>query len=145
MPLRHQYHLRKSDRGILAWNVNRLIALTVGLKVEQVRLSDIAELDEPHWFGPEGDSPTCRVVSRHARLIAEADLNYPIIIDDSGRVLDGMHRVCKALGEGADTILAYRLDELPDPDHEGVDPATLSYETEGEVRPEYDKEVEQGS
>lgn len=60
-------------------------------------------------------------------MIEEADLTYPIIIDHVGRVLDGMHRVCKALNQGLETILAYRLLEMPEPDYVGVAPSDLPY------------------
>jgi len=30
------------------------------------------------------------------RLIDEVDIGYPIILDRNGRVIDGMHRVCRA-------------------------------------------------
>ena len=77
-------------------------------------------MDERYWFDLEGDVPDCRTVAEHARLIEEADLAFPIIVDPEGRVMDGMHRVCKALNQGAETILAYRLLVLPEPDSIGV-------------------------
>ncbi len=58
----------------------------------------------------------------------EADLAYPIILDPYGRIMDGMHRVVKALTEGRKTILAYRLSELPPPHHINVHPENLPYD-----------------
>ena len=72
--------------------------------------------------------PTCRKIAEHGRLIEAADLAYPIIVDNEYRVMDGMHRVCKALNLGAKTILAYRFPELPEPDYIGVSPSELPYE-----------------
>lgn len=46
----------------------------------------------------------------------DADLNNPIILDDLGQVADGSHRICKALLEGRRTIMAYRLQSMPQPD-----------------------------
>ena len=127
MKLRPQYHLRDSDRGLLAWDVVALVEKVSELTPVEIRLSDIAELDEPHWFNLEGDLPTCRKIAEHARLIEEADLRYPIIVDHEYRVLDGMHRVCKALNQNLETILAYCLDELPEPDYIGVAASDLPY------------------
>lgn len=104
-----------------------LIERVSGLIPVEVHISEISELDQAHWFDLEGDSPTCRKIAEHARIIEEADLTYPIIIDRDGRVLDGMHRVCKALNQGVETILAYRLPELPEPDYVGVAPRELPY------------------
>ena len=41
-----------------------------------------------------------RKVVEHTALILEADLAYPIILGHDGRVMDGMHRVARALMAG---------------------------------------------
>ena len=79
----------------MAWDVDRLVAMTKGFPKVNVPLSSIRELDEPFWFG-QSNMPTCRAVMEHARLIEAADPGFPIIISSNGRVMDGMHRVCKA-------------------------------------------------
>lgn len=45
-----------------------------------------------------------------------SDYNIPIILDNFGNVCDGNHRICKAILEGKRTILAYRLQYMPEPD-----------------------------
>ncbi len=126
--MRAQYHLRKSPRGLLAWDVRKLLTHTQGLEPEEVPLSAIRELDEPFWYDAEGDAPTCRSVAQHARLVEEAELCYPILLDPEGRVMDGMHRVCKALNLDHKAIRAYRLRELPPPDFIGVPAEELPYD-----------------
>jgi hypothetical protein len=126
--MRKQYHLRPSASGLLAWDVDRLIALTADLPRREVPLDSIRELDEPFWFGGGSANATCRAVAEHARLIMEADLRYPIILGADGRVMDGMHRVAKAYLEGRSGILAVRLDVDPEPDFAGVDEDALPYE-----------------
>lgn len=125
--MRKQYHLRRSPDGLLAWDVDRLIALTAGLASQPVPLAAIRELDEPFWFGGGSEAATCRAVADHARLIAETDLRYPIILGADGRVMDGMHRVAKAYLEGREHIAAVRLPVDPAPDFVGVDEAALPY------------------
>jgi hypothetical protein len=125
--IRAQYYFRHSDVGLLAWDVRRLVDLSRNFPVERVRLADIAELDEAHWYRHEGDSPTCRSLLEHMRLIDEADLRYPIILDRDGRVMDGMHRVCRAAREGKDSLLAVRFVTNPEPDFVGCDPDELPY------------------
>lgn len=125
MPLRKQYFFRKSPGGLLAWDVDRLILLTAHFPQRQVRLSEIRELEEP-WFG-EVEPPTWRSFLEHLKLIDEADLSYPIILAADGAVMDGMHRVMKALREGRQTIDAVQFTVDPVPDHVGRGPSDLPY------------------
>ncbi len=125
--MRKQYHFRRSDRGLLAWDVDRLVELSAGLTPFDVSLSEIRELDETFWFDAEGATPTCRRIALHAKLMNETDLIHPIILSQDGRVMDGMHRVCKALIEGRETVRAVRFDVDPAPDHIGVSPDELPY------------------
>ncbi|WP_221406887.1 hypothetical protein [Empedobacter brevis] len=62
------------------------------------------------------------------RLVNKADLVYPIIICPDGKLVDGMHRVVKALLEGLTSIQAYHLPVLPEPDYIGVHPDDLPYD-----------------
>ena len=126
--MRKQYHLRVSERGRLVWDVHRLVELSAGLPRRDVPLSEIRELDEPYWFVGDGDRPTCREVADHARLMAETDLRYPIILAADGRVMDGMHRVARAYIEGRDSVTAVRFEETPEPDYVDVDLDALPYD-----------------
>ena len=124
--MRKQYHFRHSDRGTLAWDVDRLVEQSQNFDVTKVPLSEIRELDEEYWFGFES-KPTCRAIAEHMMLVEEADLSYPIILDSDGRVFDGMHRVVKALVEGRSEIDAVRFDQNPSPDYVGREPDDLPY------------------
>ena len=124
--MRRQYHSQRVDGRNLIWDVHRLVKLTQNIPVQQVPLSSIAELDESFWFGAE--SATCRAVALHAKLIQETDLAYPIILSSSGRVMDGMHRVCKALLENRLTVAAVRFAEEPEPDYIDADIEALPYD-----------------
>ena len=126
--MRRQYHFRRSEAGLLAWDVHRLIALSGDLPVSCIALSAIAELDEAYWWDADSPPATCRQVIEHMQLVEAADLQYPIILCPQGRVMDGMHRVAKALLLGKNEIAAVRLLELPSPDHVGVDPDDLCYD-----------------
>lgn len=126
--MRKQYHLRESPSGLLAWDVDKLIKITKGLSPREIPLDSIREIDKPFWFLENGPKPTCRNVALHARLIQECDLSFPIIIDPDGRVMDGMHRVCKALNLGRKMIAAFQLKSLPDPDFTGVPEDQLPYD-----------------
>ena len=53
----------------------------------------------------------------HMRLVLDADLSYPIILDEDGSILDGRHRVAKALLEEQGSIKAVRFEEDPPPSY----------------------------
>ena len=76
--MRKQYYFRPSDRGLLAWDVDRLVQLSSRLPRRHVLLSDIRELDE-EWVSAE-ERPTWRSLVSHLRLIEQADLAFPIIL-----------------------------------------------------------------
>lgn len=128
--MRKQYHFRPSTRGLQAWDVDRLVALTKDLPRIQVPLTAIRELDEPYWFSSGSGDATCRAVVEHAQFIAEADLRFPIILSSDGRVMDGMHRVAKALLNGLANVEAVRFQHDPEPDYIDVKPEDLPYETQ---------------
>jgi len=52
----------------------------------------------------------------HARRIGNADKTIPIVISPFGCILDGYHRLAKALMDGDKSIMCYRLKEMPKPD-----------------------------
>ena len=125
--MRKQYHFRPSGNGYYAWDVDRLVALTKDSERLEVELNSIRELDETFWFSDKSDRPTCRAIVEHMRLIEKSDLNYPIILSADGRVMDGMHRVGKALLEGRKSIEAVQFSRDPEPDYEDVQPDDLPY------------------
>lgn len=126
--MRKQYFIRPTVTGNEIWDVDRLVSLSQGLPVTTVPVARIGELDECHWFVDARDSPTCRRIAQHAALIQEADLDYPVILSATGRVMDGMHRIAKAWLLGLSEIRAVRFIEDPPPDFTNRDPATLPYE-----------------
>lgn len=123
--MRKQYYFRPSNRGILAWDVDRLVELSSHLPRKRIPLSRIRELEED-WSGDD-ERRTWRAMLAHIRLIEEADLSFPIILSASGAVMDGMHRVAKAALQGASGIDAVQFEEDPAPDHVGRGPEDLPY------------------
>ena len=124
--LRKQYSFRDSDRALLAWDVHRLIVLSRAFPIEDVSLDALVEYDELYWYG-YGARPTVRSVVEHMRLIEAADFDHPILLDQQGRIFDGMHRVAKAHLEGRRTIAARRFAVDPEPDFVGREPDDLPY------------------
>jgi len=123
--VRKQYYFKPSNRGLLAWDVDRLVRLSSSLPRKHIALSEIRELDEA-WVG-EDERPTWHTMLEHMKLIDDADLSFPIILSASGAVMDGMHRVAKATRQGRAEIEAVQFDEDPEPDHVGLGPDELPY------------------
>jgi hypothetical protein len=123
--MRKQYFFRASCRGLLAWDVDRLIALSRDLPRQRTPIAQIRELDQS-VFGAD-EPATWRSLLAHVGLMDEADLQYPIILAADGAVMDGMHRVAAAVRAGALHIEAVRFDTNPPPDHIGKGPADLPY------------------
>jgi len=124
--MRKQYYFRPSERGLLAWDVDRLVELAKDLPRTLVALSTLRKLDDP-WVD-EDEKPTSRALLEHARLIEEADLSYPIILSARGEVMDGRHRIAKAGLQSESHILAVRFVKDPEPDYVGRGPNDLPYE-----------------
>ncbi|MGW8315403.1 MAG: hypothetical protein ACWGNV_07370 [Bacteroidales bacterium] len=97
-------------------------------EIIEVPLNEIRELEEPFWYNHPSDIPHCRSIAKHAKLIQEASLEHPIIICPEGRIMDGMHRVCKAFILGRKTIKARRFAKMPKPDFKNVPEDQLPYD-----------------
>jgi hypothetical protein len=106
--------------------VDRLIVLVASQPVERLSLDQIAELDTDYWFS-HGSPPTVRSIAEHFRLMTEVDLRFPIVVDPWGGVMDGMHRVARAMAEGKDEVAAKRLAVMPEPDYLDCQPDDLPY------------------
>jgi len=63
-----------------------------------------------------GESDIKEFVS-HLKAVMDADLSFPIILDDEGCVMDGRHRIAKALFLEEPTIKFVRFEETPHPDY----------------------------
>lgn len=111
----------------MAWDVARLIDLSKDLPRRNVTVSSIREIDEVYWFDDAEERPTCRKVLLHIRLINEVDPLHPIILGADGRLMDGMHRVAKALLQRREMIEAVKFEHDPAPDYVGCDPRDLPY------------------
>ena len=100
--------------GKRAWHIETVWHAVQGMPVEEVPVAAIREIDEDCWF--RGGAATVRAVVQHVRQIQEADLSLPIILSADGEVLDGMHRIAKAVLSGYATVSAQHLSCNPDPD-----------------------------
>ena len=128
--MRKQYHLRTIGSDTHIWDVHKLVDASADLPVHDLPLTDIAEINENWWYQESGSVPTPESIARHIRLVQQANLTYPIILCAKGRLMDGMHRVVKALSENHKTIRAVQFQVTPPYDFRNVLLGDLPYPDE---------------
>ena len=80
----------------------------LNLPVQEIRIDQV-------WMGYFAPcANTLRSFLEHLRMVNEADLSYPIIFNQDMDLIDGKHRLCKAIYEGHETIKYYKFDKDPD-------------------------------
>lgn len=97
------------------WHTERLWEATKGFPVLDIEIETLRHLDVVCWFNDEFKATLRNVVEHFVRMEA-VDADYPIIIDPAGQIVDGAHRVAKAMAGGQSTIKAVQLKEVPPPD-----------------------------
>lgn len=94
--------------GYHEWSVARLIELSKDFEVMDIPLDHLNI-----WHNYE--TLKLRDMVMHMKAVNDADLSFPIILDEDGEIMDGRHRIMKALLLGKKTIKAVRFDENPRP------------------------------
>lgn len=94
--------------GRYSWSVPRLFELSRNLKVMEIPLD---HLNLYYTY----EKLTLREMAMHMKAVNAADLESPIILDEDGELMDGRHRLMKAMILGEKTIKAVRFDENPSP------------------------------
>ena len=125
--IRPQYHFRKTDSGLDAWNVQRLVNLSRDLPVRLVDPRSFKELQENHWYAHDSTTPTPQSILEHFQLVQACDVSFPIILDKRGCVMDGMHRICRAILDQLAEIPAVQFAIDPEPDYVNCNPNELPY------------------
>lgn len=97
-----------SRMGRHRWSVARLFELSKDLKVMEVPLMHM------HMYYIY-DKMTLRELTGHIVAVNNANLEYPIIIDEDGEIMDGRHRLMKAIIDDKKTIKVVRFDQNPEP------------------------------
>ena len=95
--------------GRHSWSVARLLELSRVLPVLTIPLDHLSVYQTYEKL-------TLREMVMHMKAVKSADLSRPIILDEDGELLDGRHRLMKAMLRGDKTIKVVRFDENPPPD-----------------------------
>ncbi len=91
------------------YQVSELIEASKGLEVIDIKVADIFL----HYVAPNHKDTLVDFIVHYKRT-RDANLKYPIILSPCNFILDGKHRICKALIEGKETIKAVRFTNMPD-------------------------------
>lgn len=94
--------------GKYSWSVARLFELSKDLNVMDVPLDHLNVYNKY-------DDLSLRQMVMHMNAVNNADLQHPIILDEDGELMDGRHRLMKAMLKGHETIKAVRFDVNPSP------------------------------
>ena len=106
----------EKDGFVHLWITSRLWELSKNLTNFEYEVKSFNSLDEDVWFNSQ-HKPTINKVLEHYKKIEKANFDYPIILSQDGIVLDGVHRICRAILDGKETIPAVKFDLDPVPDH----------------------------
>ena len=107
-------HTTVRDGKRLLWCTQGLWKEAAQLIPFELEIASVRELDQNCWFGLR--PPTLREVLAHFERIQKANLSYPIILNHDGSLMDGGHRLCKAVLAGHTKIRAVQFPFLPAPD-----------------------------
>jgi hypothetical protein len=114
-----QGHTYSHSDGInhARWSVPRLWEAAKNLPIILVHVEDLPFVLTDSWVMHWAD-PGHPQVAFEAERTARADLVYPVILHPEGYLMDGYHRVCKALQYGFTHVRAVKFtwDTLPVPD-----------------------------
>ena len=99
---------QKCQLGNYLWSIARLVTLVKDFEVMEIPLK---HLNVYYSYS----NLTLRDMVMHMNTVNDADLSYPIILDEDGELMDGRHRIMKAMLNGDKTIKAVRFKENPLP------------------------------
>lgn len=76
----------------------------------------VLELEVAYMFMNDSITPDGSLFefAKHMKLVMNADLKFPIILSPLNTLLDGRHRLAKAIFLDKKTIKAVKFNEMPD-------------------------------
>lgn len=94
--------------GRHSWSVPRLFELSRDLPIMDIPINHL------NLYYSYSDL-TLRDMVMHMNAVNNADLTKPIILDEDGELMDGRHRLMRAMLLGLENIKAVRFDQNPIP------------------------------
>lgn len=94
--------------GNKVWYANTLIKASKGLPVKTMSINNNLLDDKIYWI-----MDTFFDLKNHLIRINNADLKYPVIVGPKGKIIDGWHRLMKAVQLNRTSIKFVKLDKMP--------------------------------
>ncbi len=88
-----------------------LILASKGLPVQKMRITKKIMDEKIHWT-----LNSFFDLKVHIDRINKSDLKYPVIVGPKDKIIDGRHRLMKAVLKGKKSLDYVKLDKLPPPD-----------------------------
>ena len=85
------------------YNVHEAIRLSKNIKVKPLKVDDL--FISYSGFGIS----TLREFVEHSKAVEESDLSFPVLMNEDGYIIDGRHRLAKAILTGEKTIKCKRF------------------------------------
>lgn len=89
------------------YNVHEAIRLAADIPVREM---DIADLNIQY---PASCDNTLRSFVEHTIAVEQADTSYPVLMNENGYIIDGLHRLARLLVTGEKTIRFQRFESDP--------------------------------
>jgi hypothetical protein len=99
--------------GNKEWNVSTLI---FAVKEQELEVFDLPVKHIDLTGGVFDDLEDVGDFAVHMKRVSNTDLSKPIILSAKGEIMDGWHRVAKALVENRNKIKAVKFETTPEPD-----------------------------
>lgn len=101
--------------GNKLWYVSTLVELAKQIPIEMRKIEDIraVKLNLPLL---KDHGVTHLEIAYHMKVSMNANMDYPIILAKDGRIMDGHHRVIKALAFGIPEVKVVQFKVDPEPD-----------------------------
>ncbi|MBF0399973.1 MAG: chromosome partitioning protein ParB [Magnetococcales bacterium] len=110
LSFQEQQYIETTDKKKSIWFVSRICDLARNLPVFDLPLVGI------NTWGLEPKIENWNDWISHVNKVMNANLSHPIILSGNGEVMDGRHRIAKAILYGKKTIKAVRFNVTPDCD-----------------------------
>lgn len=104
-------HTQRYRDGEGQYVIGNLISRAKDLQVKEMPIEHL------NIYNLGFDADNIRKFVSHMKAVSDADLDCPIILDEDGYVMDGRHRIARALYEGKESIKFVRFEKTPAPDY----------------------------
>jgi len=98
-----------TEREMLEWDMADLVALAATAPAKRVEVSSLSAVNKDVWFARTGRTPTLRALAAEFRQVWAADPDQPLLAVAGLGLIDGMHRLVRAMVDGRSHVALVTL------------------------------------